>query len=103
MRAPPPAKVVGREQREAFVRAHTAPAPVALVPEIRLYQASDVTPLWHATSADLEGWDPAPFWAFPWAGGQALSRHVLDFPQLVRGRRVVDFASGSGLVAIAAA
>src|SRR5919198_5007067 len=90
-------------ERLAFVRERTLPAEVPLVPEVRLYQATDVTPLWHATAAELEGWDPAPFWAFPWAGGQALARYVLDAPGLVHGRRIFDFASGSGLVAIAAA
>jgi len=86
----------------AFVRERTAPAPVPLVPELRLYQASELTPLWHATTAELAGWDDSPFWAFPWAGGQALARHLLDRPERVRGRRVVDFATGSGLVALAA-
>ncbi|MBI5070042.1 MAG: methyltransferase [Deltaproteobacteria bacterium] len=88
---------------EAFVRERTAPAPVALVPELRLYQATDVTPLWHATWEELRGWDDSPYWAFPWAGGQALARHLLDHPELVRGKRVLDLATGSGLVAIAAA
>jgi predicted nicotinamide N-methyase len=86
-----------------FIRERTAPAPVPLVPELSLYQATELTPLWHATAADLRGWDDSPYWAFPWAGGQALARHVLDHPTLVAGRRVLDFASGSGLVAIAAA
>jgi predicted nicotinamide N-methyase len=86
----------------AFVRARTAPAPVALAPEIIVHQASELTPLWHATAAELAGWDDSPFWAFPWAGGQALARYVLDHPALVRGRAVADFATGSGLVAIAA-
>jgi len=90
-------------ERIAFVRARTAPAPVPLVPEILVHTAAEVTPLWHATAQELAGWDPAPFWAFPWAGGQALARHVLDEPELVRGRRVFDFATGSGLVALAAA
>jgi len=85
-----------------FVRRQTAPAPVPLVPEICLYQATALNPLWHATSAQLERYDASPFWAFPWAGGQALARHLLDFPNLVRGRRVLDFATGSGLVGIAA-
>ena len=91
------------EELTAFVRERTAPAPVALLPELRLYQATDVTPLWHATWEELRGWDDSPYWAFPWAGGQALARHLLDHPELVRGRRVLDFATGSGLVAIAAA
>lgn len=85
-----------------FVRERTAPAPVPLVPELDLYQASELTPLWHATARELAGWDDSPFWAFPWAGGQALARHLLDAPAQVRGRRVVDFATGSGLVALAA-
>jgi predicted nicotinamide N-methyase len=91
------------EAWRALVRTRTAPAPVALVPEITTWQATDLTPLWHATSAELERYDASPFWAFPWAGGQALARHLLDHPELVRGRRVLDFATGSGLVAIAAA
>ena len=86
----------------AFVRERTRLAPVPLVPEIALWQATEVTPLWQDTAAELAGWDDAPFWAFPWAGGQALARHVLDAPGLVRGRRVFDFGTGSGLVAIAA-
>jgi predicted nicotinamide N-methyase len=86
-----------------FVRERTAPEPVPLAPELRLHQATQLTPLWHATAVELAGWDDSPYWAFPWAGGQALARHVLDEPDLVRGRRVADFASGSGLVAIAAA
>jgi predicted nicotinamide N-methyase len=91
------------EETLRFVRERTAPAPVPLVPELRLFQATELTPLWRATSAELHAWDDSPYWAFPWAGGQALARHVLDHPDLVRGRRVLDFASGSGLVAIAAA
>lgn len=85
-----------------FIRERTAPAPVPLAPELSLFQATELTPLWHATASELHGWDDSPFWAFPWAGGQALARHVLDHPALVAGRRVVDFAAGSGLVAIAA-
>lgn len=91
------------EELAAFVRGRTAPAPVPLAPELRTYQATEVTPLWHATATELAGWDPSPYWAFPWAGGQALARHLLDAPELVRGRRVFDFAAGSALGAIAAA
>jgi predicted nicotinamide N-methyase len=90
-------------ERLAFVRDHTIPAPVSLVPELTLHQATEVTPLWHATTAELERTDPAPFWAFPWAGGQALARYLLDHAAVVRGRSVFDFATGSGVVAIAAA
>ncbi len=85
-----------------FIRSRTAVTRVPLVPEIELYQATEMTELWRATSADLEGWDDSPFWAFPWAGGQALARHVLDHPDVVAGLRVADFGTGSGLVAIAA-
>jgi len=85
-----------------LVRSQTAPAPVALVPEITTWQATELTPLWHATSAQLDRYDASPFWAFPWAGGQALARHLLDHPEVVRGRAVLDFATGSGLVGIAA-
>jgi predicted nicotinamide N-methyase len=93
----------GPESLAAFVRGRTVPAPVPLVPELRVYQATELTPLWHATAAELAGWDDSPFWAFPWAGGQALARTILDAPALVAGRRVFDFATGSGLVALAAA
>jgi len=87
-----------------FVRTNTAVAAPPLVPEIRLHLASEITPLWHATEASLAHDQlPPPYWAFAWAGGQALARHILDHPQLVRGRAVLDFGSGSGLVAIAAA
>jgi predicted nicotinamide N-methyase len=85
-----------------LVRTQTAPAPVALVPEVSTWQATELTPLWNATSAQLERYDASPFWAFPWAGGQALARHLLDHPEVVRGRSVLDFATGSGLVGIAA-
>jgi predicted nicotinamide N-methyase len=86
-----------------FIRERTSPAPVPYVPELVLFQATEMTPLWHATANELRAWDDSPYWAFPWAGGQALARHVLDHPDVLRGRRVLDFATGSGLVAIAAA
>jgi predicted nicotinamide N-methyase len=87
-----------------FIRAHTATAAPPLVPEIRLHLASEITPLWQATETFLEREQlPPPYWAFAWAGGQALARHVLDHPDLVRGRRVLDFGAGSGLLALAAA
>ncbi|MFT3764272.1 MAG: 50S ribosomal protein L11 methyltransferase [Minicystis sp.] len=88
----------------AFIAASTAVVAPPLLPEIRLHLATEVTPLWQATerSLELQGIEP-PFWAFAWAGGQALARILLDRPDLVRGRVVLDFASGSGLCAIAAA
>jgi predicted nicotinamide N-methyase len=88
----------------AFIEANTSVVAPPLLPELCLHLATEVTPLWHATSRDLSecGIEP-PFWAFAWAGGQALARLVLDSPEIVRGRHVLDFASGSGLVAIAAA
>jgi predicted nicotinamide N-methyase len=78
------------------------------VPEVTLQVASDVVALWEAIAADgaAEGVDPPsdpPFWAAAWPGGQALARYVLDHPDLVRGRSVLDLGSGSGLVAVAAA
>ena len=89
--------------RQSFIRRHTRLLPVPLVPEISLYMADDATELWQHTEADLDAVGlPPPFWAFAWAGGQALARYLLDRPGLVRGASVLDFASGSGLVAIAA-
>lgn len=89
---------------ESFIRANTAIAQPSLVPEVRLHMATEVTPLWEATEATLALINlPPPYWAFAWPGGQAVARLVLDHPELVAGRRVLDFAAGSGLVAIAAA
>jgi predicted nicotinamide N-methyase len=91
------------DEREAFIRSHTVVASPPLVPEVRLQLATEVTPLWQATEELLkETGLPPPFWAFAWPGGQALARHVLDHPELVRGKRVLDFASGGGVSAIAA-
>jgi len=87
-----------------LIRSGTELGPVPLVPEIRLYQASEPIQLWQRTevAAGRTGLDP-PFWAFAWAGGRALARYLLDHPEVVSGQRVIDVASGSGLVAIAAA
>ncbi|KQU21002.1 nicotinamide N-methyase [Methylobacterium sp. Leaf94] len=88
----------------AFIRANTRLRPVPHAPEIILHVADEATELWQKTEDELEAIGlPPPFWAFAWAGGQALARYILDNPGLVAGRRVLDFASGSGLVAIAAA
>lgn len=89
--------------KDAFIRANTRLCPVPLVPEIEIYVADEAVPLWHKTEEEIgEQGLPPPFWAFAWAGGQALARHVLDHPALVRGKTVLDLASGSGLVGIAA-
>lgn len=90
--------------RRAFIAAHTGIEAPSLVPELRLHLATEVSPLWHATEAFLQESGVAPpFWAFAWAGGQALARHVLDHPETVRGRSVLDVASGGGVVGLAAA
>ncbi len=87
----------------SFIRAETRLRPVPHAPEIALHVADEATELWQKTEEELgEIGLPPPFWAFAWAGGQALARYILDHPETVRGRRVLDFASGSGLVAIAA-
>jgi predicted nicotinamide N-methyase len=92
-----------------FVRAHTALVPVPFVPELRLHLADEPIELWEQTelresdSPHGTGEQPPPFWAFAWAGGQALARHLLDDPDLVVDREALDLATGSGLVAIAAA
>jgi predicted nicotinamide N-methyase len=87
-----------------FIRDNTEVGTPPLLPEIRLHLATEVTPIWQATEDSLaRGAVPPPFWAFAWAGGQALARYLLDRPETVAGRNVLDFASGSGLVAIAAA
>jgi predicted nicotinamide N-methyase len=89
--------------RQAFIRANTELIRPPLTPEIQLHLATEIVPIWRKTEEELaaEG-IPPPFWAFAWAGGQALARYVLDNPDTVRGRRVLDFAAGSGLAAIAA-
>jgi predicted nicotinamide N-methyase len=90
--------------RAAFIRDNTRLLPVPHAPEISLHVADEATVLWQKTEDKLgEIGLPPPFWAFAWAGGQALARYILDNPGLVAGQRVLDFASGSGLVAIAAA
>ena len=89
---------------EGFIRANTRLLPVPHAPEIRLHVADEATALWEKTEEELQAIGlPPPFWAFAWAGGQALARYLLDNPALAAGARAIDFASGSGLVAIAAA
>ena len=90
--------------RKAFIRANTRLTPVPHVPEIALYVADESVPMWQKTEEELGAIGlPPPYWAFAWAGGQALARHVLDHRDIVAGKRVLDLAAGSGLVAIAAA
>jgi len=87
-----------------FVLANTKLLPVPLVPEIKLHLAEESLPIWQKIEAELEARNiPPPYWAFAWAGGQALARYVLDHASLVAGRHVLDLGSGSGLAAIAAA
>jgi predicted nicotinamide N-methyase len=87
---------------EAFIRDNTAISHHVLVPEIPLYLATEITPIWQATEAWLHetGTEP-PFWAFAWPGSAAMARHILDHPSLVAGKRVLDFAAGCGQAAIA--
>jgi predicted nicotinamide N-methyase len=88
----------------AFIRAQTAIAAPPLTPEIRLHLATEITPIWEATEASLTRMNlPPPYWAFAWAGGQALTRFLIDHPDWVKGKKVLDFAAGSGLSAIGAA
>lgn len=87
----------------AFIRENTRLQPVPHAPEISLWLADEITPIWRLTEEELgEMGVPPPFWAFAWAGGQALSRYILDHPHEVAGKRVLDFAAGSGLVGVAA-
>ena len=87
----------------AFIRANTRVLAPPLVPEIRLHLAEESVPIWQKTEEELGLMNvPPPYWAFAWAGGQALARYVLDHPGLFDGRSVLDLGSGSGLTAIAA-
>jgi predicted nicotinamide N-methyase len=89
---------------EDFIKANARLMAPPLLPEIKLYLASEVVPLWRATEEELaEIGVPPPYWAFAWAGGQALARYVLDHPDIVRGKQVLDIGAGSGLVGLAAA
>jgi predicted nicotinamide N-methyase len=87
-----------------LVQSATLLAPVPFVPEISIYQAADIYAIWELTERALGQTDlPPPFWSVAWPGGQALARYLLDHPEVVAGRTVLDIGSGSGLVAIAAA
>jgi predicted nicotinamide N-methyase len=88
---------------EAFIRENTVLQPVPHAPELSLYVADEITPIWRMTEEALGEMGLAPpFWAFAWAGGQAIARYLLDHPDAVRGKAVLDFAAGSGMCAIAA-
>jgi len=87
----------------AFIRENTVVEPAPLVPEIKLHLVHEITPIWEATEKEMNEVDLAPpYWAFAWAGGQALARYILDNPELVAGKRVLDFGAGGGIVGIAA-
>ncbi len=89
---------------EEFIKANATLIAPPLVPEIKLHLATEVVTLWRATEDELAKIGvPPPYWAFAWAGGQALARYVLDNPERVAGKRVLDIGAGSGLVALAAA
>jgi predicted nicotinamide N-methyase len=88
---------------QAFIVANTRPLAPPLVPEIRLHLAEESLPIWQKTEEELGQMNvPPPYWAFAWAGGQALARYLLDTPTLVTGKSVIDLGTGSGLTAIAA-
>src|SRR4051812_23677861 len=91
------------EERRTFIRSQTTLVAPPLTPEIRLHLATEITPIWQATEATLEAINlPPPYWAFAWPGGQALTRFLMDQPHWIQGKRVLDFAAGSGLGAIGA-
>lgn len=92
-----------RASAEAFIAANTRVLAPPLVPQIRLHLAEESVPIWQKTEEELGEMNiPPPYWAFAWAGGQALARYMLDNPALLQGKRVLDLGSGSGLTAIAA-
>jgi predicted nicotinamide N-methyase len=91
------------EDPEQFIRTNTALEAPVMVPEFKLWLATEYVPIWQATEAwlDEKNVDP-PYWAFCWPGGQAIARYLLDHPDLVRGKSVIDFAAGSGVSSMAA-
>src|SRR5262249_24206431 len=87
-----------------FIKSQTVLAKGSIVPEIDLYLATEITPLWQITEERLKGGNlPPPYWAFAWPGGQGLARYALDHPEEFKGKRVLDFGAGCGIAAIAAA
>jgi predicted nicotinamide N-methyase len=94
----------GRQAAESCVKAQNILTTTRQVPEVRLHLATEITPIWQASEAWLAERDmEPPFWAFAWPGGLAVARHVLDNPALAVGKRVLDFAAGGGVAAIACA
>lgn len=92
-----------RDSLTSFILANTRQLQPPHCPEISLYLADEAVALWQLSADELDQQGlPLPFWAFAWAGGQALARYLLDHPEVVQGKQVYDLASGSGLVAIAA-
>jgi predicted nicotinamide N-methyase len=92
----------GADDWPTFIRANTALSAPPLVPEIRLHLATESVPIWQKTEEELGEMNvPPPYWAFAWAGGQALARYLLDNPTIVAGKRVLDLGAGSGITAIA--
>src|SRR5579871_1742282 len=90
------------EESKALIASYARPILVPGLP-ISLWQADELTPIWQATQDDLDAQNmPPPFWAFAWAGGQAVARWIFEHPEVVAGRRILDLAAGSGLIAIAA-
>ncbi len=88
----------------SFIRAQTKIAKPSLVPELKLHLATEISPIWRATQRELDDLGlPPPYWAFCWPGGQAVTRYLIDNPKTVKGKRVLDFAAGSGISGIAAA
>jgi predicted nicotinamide N-methyase len=101
---PPLGTTADGDSFAAFIEANTVIATPPLVPEIRLRLATEITPIWQATETEMRQANlPPPFWAFCWPGGQALARQILDNPEIVRGRRVLEFAAGGAVSGIAAA
>ena len=92
-----------RQARAEFIKKNTRLQSTNLVPELQLHLADESLPIWEKTEEELGELNlPPPYWAFAWAGGQALARYILDGPELVTGKRVLDLGSGCGLVSIAA-
>jgi predicted nicotinamide N-methyase len=97
-------QVLESERCDGRVLEHTEIARVPLVPEIQLPLLKQDSPLWASFGDGPEAAEvPRPYWAFGWSGGQALARYILDHPETVRGRRVLDFGAGCGIASIAAA